>query len=77
MATGNLLCCDRICSSVFNGTSGHSLRMDSLMQQFMGQLTGPYGMGMMGPGSDPRFCTEGLQGSGSTGCPLKVTRRET
>lgn len=59
---GNLVRYDSTYSSVYNGLGGDSLRMDSLMQQFMGQFNGPGGMGMMGPGMDNLFFNDSLLG---------------
>ncbi|MBS1548046.1 MAG: hypothetical protein JST38_04280 [Bacteroidetes bacterium] len=59
---GNLVRYDSTYTSVYNGMGGDSLRMDSLMQQFMGQFNGPGGMGMMGPGMNNLFFNDSLLG---------------
>ena len=59
---GNLVRYDSTYSSVYNGMGGDSLRMDSLMQQFMGQFGGPGGMGIMGPGMENLFFNDSLLG---------------
>ena len=59
---GNLVRYDSTYTSVYNGMGGDSLRMDSLMQQFMGQFNRPDGMGMMGPGMNNLFFNDSLLG---------------
>jgi hypothetical protein len=56
---GNLVRYDSTYSSVYNDLGADSLRMDSLMQQFLGQYGGPGGMG---PGMDNLFFNDSLLG---------------
>lgn len=59
---GNLVRYDSTYTSMYNGMGGDSLRMDSLMQQFLGRFGTQGGMGMMGPGMDNLFFNDSLLG---------------